>query len=133
MPVPGMVKETQSDPVGALPMRKPAMPQLTPMPRDVTVVRAPPPKFIDLRQRQPKGMLHQIALMDFGLFCVEKISCLRTVFRRLFGFVNTAGILNKLTSKLAQFEIDPSNPLVSGVTSRYVINPYSLGLWSYRL
>jgi hypothetical protein len=58
MPVPGMVKETQSDPVGDLPKRKPAIPQLMPMPRGDTVVRAPPPKFIDLRQRQPKGMLH---------------------------------------------------------------------------
>ena len=53
MPVPGTVKEAQSAPLGDLPRRNPARPQLTPTPRDVTVVLAPPPRFIDLRQRQP--------------------------------------------------------------------------------
>ena len=43
--------------------------------------------------------------------------------------VNTAGILDDQASKRAQFEIEPSNRLVSVADQRYVINPYSLG-WS---
>lgn len=46
---------------------------------------------------------------------------------------NNAGILNDLTSKLAQFEIEPSNRLVSVGIRRYVINPYSFRSWFYRL
>ena len=56
-PVPGKVKETQSDPVGDLPIRKPPNPQLTPAPREVNVVLTPPPRFIKSRQRHAKGML----------------------------------------------------------------------------
>jgi hypothetical protein len=44
-----------------------------------------------------------------------------------------AGILDDQPRKLAQFEIEPSNRLVSVANQRYVINPYSLGWWSYRV
>jgi hypothetical protein len=53
MPVPGMVIEIQSDPVGALPMRKPENPQLTPNPCVVSELLTPPPILIDLRHRHP--------------------------------------------------------------------------------
>ena len=72
MPVPGIVKDTQSDPVGARPIRKPAMPQLTPIPRDVIVVLAPPPRFIDRRKRQPIGRLLHSRTLNSESFYAQK-------------------------------------------------------------
>ncbi len=53
IPVPGMLIDTQGNPAGDLPMRRPARPQLTPTPLLVNVALVPPPRLVDLRHRQP--------------------------------------------------------------------------------
>lgn len=59
IPVPGMEKETQKVPLGDLPIRNPASPQLTPVPLGVIVVLTPPPRLIDFRQRKAICLFHK--------------------------------------------------------------------------